>query len=161
MTDTTAHPARGIYAGIFLIALSTLTLQILLTRIFNVTMMYHFAFVAISITMFGMTAGAITVYLRPGLFDGRVPQRLSQCALITGISAVVATTLHWYLKHATPLSIEALMIISVVMFIVPFVASGICVTLVLTRYTNKIGSLYAADFFVPFGISSTPICCTG
>lgn len=145
MTDTTTPAPRGIYAGILLIALATLTLQILLTRIFNVTMMYHFAFVAISITMFGMTAGAITVYLRPGWFDGRVPQRLSQCALITGMAAVAATAIHWYLRHQIPLSVEALMIISVAMFIVPFVASGICVTLVLTRYTNKIGSLYAAD----------------
>ena len=146
MTDKANSPARSIYVGIFLIALSTLTLQILLTRIFNVTMMYHFAFVAISITMFGMTAGAITVFLRPGLFDGRVPQRLSQCALITGISAVIATTIHWYLlKLDPPLDMSILMIVTVSMFIVPFLASGICVTLVLTRYTNKIGSLYAAD----------------
>ena len=56
-------PTRFTYAGLSLIALATLTHQVLLTRIFSVTMWYHFAFVAISIAMFGMTAGALTVYL--------------------------------------------------------------------------------------------------
>ena len=42
------------YVGLFLIALATLMYEILLTRIFSVTMWYHFAFVAVSIAMFGM-----------------------------------------------------------------------------------------------------------
>jgi len=49
------------YAGLFMIALATLMYEILLTRIFSVTMWYHFAFVAISVAMFGMTVGAILV----------------------------------------------------------------------------------------------------
>jgi hypothetical protein len=54
-------PSRFTYAGLFLVALATITHQILLTRIFSVTMWYHFAFVAISIAMFGLTAGALLV----------------------------------------------------------------------------------------------------
>ena len=42
--------------------------EILLTRIFSVTMLYHFAFVALSVAMFGLTAGALVVYLAPHLF---------------------------------------------------------------------------------------------
>ena len=34
-------------------------------------MWYHFAFVAISIAMFGMTAGALLVYLLPPLVHRR------------------------------------------------------------------------------------------
>ena len=49
---------RGTFAGLFLVALATLMYEILLTRIFSVTMWYHFAFVAISIALFGMTLGA-------------------------------------------------------------------------------------------------------
>jgi hypothetical protein len=47
------------------VALSTLMYEILLTRIFSVTMLYHFAFVALSVAMFGMTVGALLVYLLP------------------------------------------------------------------------------------------------
>ena len=39
-----------------------------MTRIFSVTMYYHFAFVAISVTMFGMAVGALIVYVRPHVF---------------------------------------------------------------------------------------------
>jgi hypothetical protein len=59
---------RNLYYGIFLIALSTLMYEILLTRIFSVTMGYHFAFMAVSIAMFGMTVGALIVYLLPARF---------------------------------------------------------------------------------------------
>ena len=49
--------------GVFAIAVATLMYEILLTRIFSVTMWYHFAFMAISLAMFGLAAGAILVEL--------------------------------------------------------------------------------------------------
>ena len=45
------------YGGLFFTTLSTLMYEILLTRIFSVTMWYHFAFVAVSVALFGMTVG--------------------------------------------------------------------------------------------------------
>ena len=70
MTRDPAPARAGLttFAGLFLVTLSTLTYQLLLTRTFSVTMYYHFAFVAISVTMFGMAVGAIAVFLRPGVF---------------------------------------------------------------------------------------------
>ena len=63
----TLQPRAPTYFGIFLVALATLMYEILLTRIFSVTMLYHFAFVALSVAMFGLTAGALIVYLVPAL----------------------------------------------------------------------------------------------
>src|SRR3954462_15903249 len=65
---TEPRASRLTYASLFLVALSTLMYEILLTRIFSVTMIYHFAFVAISVAMFGMTVGALLVYFRPAGF---------------------------------------------------------------------------------------------
>ena len=62
------RPPREAYVGLFFVALATLMYEILLTRIFSVTMLYHFAFVALSVAMFGMTVGALLVYLLPRLF---------------------------------------------------------------------------------------------
>ncbi len=62
------QPRRGTYAGLFLVTLSTLMYEIALTRIFSVSMWYHFAFVAISVALFGMTVGALAVHLSPGRF---------------------------------------------------------------------------------------------
>jgi len=68
--STDREPTASTYLGLFFVALATVMYEIVLTRIFSVTMWYHFAFVAISVAMFGMTVGAIIVYLRPA-FSGR------------------------------------------------------------------------------------------
>ena len=47
------------YLGIFLLAGATLILEILLTRIVSVVAWYHLAFFVISLSMLGMTAGAV------------------------------------------------------------------------------------------------------
>ena len=60
--------ARAIYLGTFLIAFTTLALEITLTRILSVTTWYHLAFFAIGVAMLGMTTGATTVYLRSAWF---------------------------------------------------------------------------------------------
>ena len=68
LPEVSTHVSRNKYTGIFLVALSTLMYEILLTRIFSVTMGYHFAFMAVSLAMFGMTVGAIIVYIFPKKF---------------------------------------------------------------------------------------------
>src|SRR4026208_2425892 len=72
-------------------ALSTLMYEVLLTRIFSVTMWYHFAFVAISIAMFGMTAGALIVYLMPGVFrPEKVKTQLAASSLAVAVVMVLS-----------------------------------------------------------------------
>jgi hypothetical protein len=55
------RPAGSTYAGLFFTTLSLLQLELFLTRIFSVTMWYHLAFMAISLAMFGIAAGAVLV----------------------------------------------------------------------------------------------------
>ena len=86
---------RNVYLGLFLIALSTLNYEILLTRIFSVTMWYHFAFVAISIAMFGMTVGSLVVYLKPNYFTiEKTSHHLTLSALLFCISMVFSFFTH-------------------------------------------------------------------
>ena len=73
-------------AGVFAIALATLMYEILLTRIFSVTMWYHFAFVAISVAMFGMAAGALAVFVRADYFTSE--RARYHLALSSGVFAV-------------------------------------------------------------------------
>src|SRR5262245_65965263 len=79
----------SVYGGLFLVTLATIMYEIALTRIFSVTMWYHFAFVAISVAMFGMTVGALVVYLRPGWFPAeRLSHGLGMSELIFGFMIV-------------------------------------------------------------------------
>src|SRR3954467_14414385 len=69
--------------GLAFVALSTLMYEILLTRIFSVTMLYHFAFVALSVAMFGMTVGALLVFMLPRVFAAeRLDDRLMAAAVV-------------------------------------------------------------------------------
>ena len=56
------------YVALGLVTAATLMLQIIETRITSVISWYHLAFFVISIAMFGLTAGAVFVYLRPERF---------------------------------------------------------------------------------------------
>ena len=86
--------SRAVFAGLFLVTLATLMYEIALTRIFSVTMWYHFAFVAISVAMFGMTVGALVVYLRPAWFPAeRITQGLGLGSLLFG--ALTAAVHPW------------------------------------------------------------------
>ncbi len=57
------------YAGLFCVTAATLMLQLIQTRILSVVAWYHLAFFVISTAMFGLTAGAVWVYLRGERFS--------------------------------------------------------------------------------------------
>src|SRR5205085_6438707 len=90
---------RKMYPGIFFIAFSTLMYEILLTRIFSVTMGYHFAFMAISIAMFGMTLGAIIVYLYPQKFPKEnIKFNLAKNSFLFSITIILSFLDHLFVQ---------------------------------------------------------------
>ncbi len=145
---TELKATRATYAGLFFITLATLMYEILLTRIFSVTMWYHFAFLAISVAMFGMTAGAIIVYLLPGVFSPqRTRYQLGLSALGFAVSIVISFLTHLSIPFITHKSVVGVYSIALnyVVIALPFVFSGICVCLALTRFPGQVSRLYAAD----------------
>lgn len=52
-----------LYISIFLVSFSSLFAEILLTRIFSVTLWYHFAFFVVSLTMFGLSLGGTYLFI--------------------------------------------------------------------------------------------------
>ncbi|HXW16727.1 MAG TPA: hypothetical protein VEJ39_00405, partial [Candidatus Acidoferrales bacterium] len=141
-------PTRRTYAGVFFVTLATLMFEVLLTRIFSVTMWYHFAFVAISVAMFGLSAGAIFVYVFPRFFAlERTRQQMALFAELFALAVIGS-----FMAHATvPFLMErsvrgiASIVFTYVVIAIPFVLSGMCVCLALTRFTEHIGKIYAAD----------------
>jgi predicted membrane-bound spermidine synthase len=131
-----------------MIALATLMYEILLTRIFSVTMWYHFAFAAISVAMFGMTVGALIVYLFPDYFTlDRAHFHLAGSSLLFALTIVVSFMTHLSIPFVAPKSLVAFYsaALNYLVISVPFVFSGICVCLGLTKFPRQINALYAAD----------------
>src|SRR5512146_1864396 len=80
---------RSIYAGVALTTLATLVLELSLTRIFSVVFYYHFAFLAISIALFGLGAGGVLSYL-VGVTGREVYRRIGMLACCVSLVTVLA-----------------------------------------------------------------------
>jgi hypothetical protein len=142
------HAGSAVYAGLFCTTLATLMLEIALTRIFSVTMWYHFAFVAISVALFGLTFGALIVHLLPDRFtDARVGRRLWLFAVLFSASIPVCLLVQLaipFTPRFTPGGIASV-IATCAVIAVPFVLSGVIVCLCLTRFPDRANRLYAVD----------------
>lgn len=138
----------GTYAGLFLVTLSTLMNEVVLTRIFSVTMWYHFAFVAISVALFGLTVGALIVYLGPGRFrDDAVPTRLWMYSLLFAVTLAVCFVTQLAIPFDPDPNVVGAwsVLLTCAVISVPFVCSGVVVCLALTRFPAQTNRLYATD----------------
>jgi hypothetical protein len=138
----------GFFLGLGLICASTLMYEIVLTRLLSVTCWYYLAFVSVSMAMFGMTAGALAVQLRPAWFDrSQVRRRMAQASFAMAVSLPIVLTI----MFALPLGISfaAQTVSSFVIFCsfiaVPFFFAGMVVCLSLTKASAPIGRVYFAD----------------
>jgi hypothetical protein len=140
---------RSVYAGLFMVTLATLMYELLLTRIFSVTMWHHFAFLAVSIALFGMTVGAILVYLLPKLFTReRARHHLALSTLLFAVFVVVSFLVHMNLPVFVPGEAAGGLVAIVLTYLVisvPFVLGGISVSLALTKVSDQTSKLYAVD----------------
>ena len=146
--QTAARVTGQTFLGLFLVAMATLMYEMLLTRIFSVTMWYHFAFMAVSIAMFGMSAGAVAVYLRPKLFAiERAHQHLVVSTLFFAVSIVVVFLIQVWLPPLDDSTRAGLAGLALVYTLnsVPFFFAGINVCLALTKFRERVSQLYAAD----------------
>lgn len=136
---------RGTYIGLFAISMATLMFEILLTRLFSVTLYYHLAFLAISLAMFGMTLGALLVYLSPATFPPeRVHHQLVWNSILFGLFMIFSLIAHLFAPTVAETGLGILTFTYVTCFI-PFVFSGICICLTLTVFRGQVPRLYAAD----------------
>ncbi|MCU1293856.1 MAG: hypothetical protein JWP08_2706, partial [Bryobacterales bacterium] len=89
-SETSLRPGNWpqIYFAVAATSLATLLLELSLTRVFSVIYYYHFAFLAISIALFGLGAGGVLSYVvaaRPG----RLFNKLGVLAAFNAIAIVL------------------------------------------------------------------------
>lgn len=141
MSYSRSEPDRSTYLGLFLTTLSLLQFELFLTRIFSVTMWYHFAFMAISLAMFGLAAGAVLVEVLPK----REPHAmLANTGLLFAVSSAVCFAAQLYIP-VNPETEIAWTALAFTLIAIPFVFAGIVVCVALTRFPAHTGALYAAD----------------
>jgi hypothetical protein len=142
------HLMGSFLLGLFLLCASTLMYEVVLTRLLSVICWYYLAFVSVSMAMFGMTAGALSIQLRPDWFTaGQIRRRLAQSAMATAI----AMPLSLVTMLAIPLDVSLALqtVFTFVLFSavisVPFFFSGVAVCISLTRSPFAMGRVYFTD----------------
>ena len=128
--------------------MATLMLEVLLTRITSVSAWYHLAFFVISLGMLGMTAGAVTVFIAPRLFErDAVPARLGQAALGFALCTplAVAFVLSVPLQSVVDLQSFVALLCTGFALAVPFILAGTALALALTRAGLAANWAYGVD----------------
>lgn len=123
-------------------------LQVIQTRILSVVTWYHLAFFSISMAMFGLTAGSVWVYLRRDRFTEHtfsfyLSYYSAAFAVATGLCFMIQMTLApvvWYSVNSIWTWVELALCIAI-----PFIFSGIVVSIALTRSPYPIGRVYGVD----------------
>jgi len=147
-----AAPSQGYFrrdsVAVALMSFSALLLELGLTRLFSVVLFYHFAFLAISIALLGLGAGAVFAYLRREWMErwsiGELGVTL--CAtnallIIAALEVVLHTRVAMHLDWANFGRLTVLYLAAAV----PFFVTGLLFSIVFARHPTRITQLYGAD----------------
>jgi hypothetical protein len=132
---------RLVFAGIFLIALSGLVLEVSITRIFSAAIWYHFAFVAVSVALVGLGASGLVVQHGVKKLKGKWAENLTILSA-WGITIFIPITL--FVMHALASQVIYLPLF-MILFSVPFFLVGIIISTAFNAFASVAGRLYAAD----------------
>jgi hypothetical protein len=139
---------RRTLVGVASVAGAILMIELALTRIFSVTMYYHFAFLAISIALFGLSASGVYVYVMRRRFDARpVAGLLTTHSLLFAAATVLALAALVRIRVGLNYSHENLvkMIAIYALAALPFFTGGAVISLAISRLRRRVNLVYGAD----------------
>jgi hypothetical protein len=130
-----------LYTAVALTTLATLLLELSLTRIFSVVFYYHFAFLAISIALFGLGVGGVLSYV----VSGRRGSLYSKLGLVSLANAVlVLEAVMFVLTRGAAVDTFDFAVIYFTTAL-PFLGSGIIVSLVIAETIDRVDRIYFFD----------------
>src|SRR5256885_1079835 len=135
-------------AGIAAVSAALLMTELALTRIFSVIMYYHFAFLAISIALFGLSASGVFAYVGRGWLNRySIGRLLATESLIYAVATIVALFALVRLRVGLNYSPQNLrLMLTIYAFAaLPFFTGGLVITLAISRLGSRINAVYAAD----------------
>jgi hypothetical protein len=121
--------------------MATLMLELALTRIFSVVFYYHFAFLAISVALFGLGAGGVFSYVVAG-WRGGMFTKLGALAAADGLC--VLASLWFVLSRSNDLGYVTLTLVYLASA-APFFLAGAVVSLAISEAIERIDRAYFFD----------------
>lgn len=149
-TNKSEQVKNTYYAGIFLVALSTLLLEFTLTRVLSVSLWYNFAFMIISVALLGFGISGVLLSVSKKLQTIPADKLLTILSMIYGISVIIS----FIIINKIPFDPFSLLSQSVqllylpvfyVLITIPFLFAGLIISVILTRFKKSVSKLYFAD----------------
>ncbi|MFW9835738.1 MAG: hypothetical protein ACFFEK_17175, partial [Candidatus Thorarchaeota archaeon] len=137
----------SLYLGVFLTSLSAIVFEISLTKIFSVTLWYHFAYLAVSLALFGLGAGGLMIFVRRAYFLQRFPDILKHLAVLQCVSIVICLILVLAIpQNPFPNLTYILSLVGTyIICAIPFIFTGAILALVFRYYTENTPKIYFSD----------------
>ncbi|MBZ5590854.1 MAG: hypothetical protein LAP39_01355 [Acidobacteriia bacterium] len=130
-----------VYLCVALTTLATLLLELSLTRIFSVVFYYHFAFLAISIALFGLGAGGVFSYAVVG-WKGNLFSKLGLLSAVNSVLVILAVLV--VLAQGKDPSSGYLALVYFTSAL-PFFVSGTIVSLAVSETIERVNKVYFFD----------------
>lgn len=136
--------------GIFLIACSTLALELSLIRVFDVILTPNMGYAVITAAVFALGLGGIYLYILPVKTEKAVRNTISVLYIAFAICVLVLRPV----INELPFNLEVTESIPIQVFgwlgmylalVVPFFLSGLIISLMLSNYSTQVHSLYFFD----------------
>ena len=136
---------------IFAVTFTTMLVEVLLTRVFSVLYIGQFAFLIISLALFGY--GLSGVFLSLGKLpqeEGQTRRLLARYLLIFAISLLAAYRVTLllsidFIRLFNPITNLLFLVLNCLILLVPFFFGGVVLALIFATYSDRIGRLYFID----------------
>ncbi|MFO0590280.1 MAG: hypothetical protein U0441_22240 [Polyangiaceae bacterium] len=141
-------PRAGLFGGVALLSAAVVLLQIVLTRLFSAMLGHHLAFLAVSLSLFGVGAGGALLYAVPAL--ARPPALLRKLAILSGLTSMAAIGTILFLVRQKPIAaitaaelgkLALLYLVSAA----PFTIAGVAIAAAIQHAARDMSRLYLVD----------------
>jgi hypothetical protein len=135
---------------IFAVTFSTMLVEVLLTRVFSVIYFGQFAFLIISLALFGFGLSGVYLALRKATKQVNQAARLARFLLCFTISLPLAykATLVFsidFLRLFNPFSNFLYLVLNFLVLLLPFFFGGVVLAVIFSNFSEHIGRLYFID----------------
>ena len=141
---------KGIlYPVVFLIGMSIIILEIGLTRVFSIALWHHFAFLSISIALFGLGVSGVFLTIRPQILKQNFYKTLVNFAWLLSLSNLTAffifTRLNLDVRDlGNPVNLIKFVIFYLFLAL-PFFCGGCVMSAIISRKSDIVQKLYFFD----------------
>ena len=140
----------SVYIGVFLVSLSILALEVIINRMFALTFWYHFAFIILSIALFGIGFGGLLVFFTNRFVKKFVP------VVLAIVSIGLAFSIPYVLLQINSIPLEMNHIADspeeqelfknfFLTLIIPFVLGGYVFSSLFSNFSDDINRIYFFD----------------